>query len=119
MYTVKFSERHNYQVAFPGQRIWNFVGNRLVEAHIRGNAQANVNRNFRSRYFLRGTSVAASVEAESTDSSSREIKRNRREISKQRERERGDIPEDVLEIISGRDFWHRPEAGRLEGRPAP
>jgi hypothetical protein len=33
-------ERHISEVAFTGQRIWNFVGNRLVEEHVRGNAQA-------------------------------------------------------------------------------
>jgi hypothetical protein len=33
-------KRNVSEVAFPGQRIWNFVGNRLVEAHIRDYAQA-------------------------------------------------------------------------------
>jgi hypothetical protein len=32
-------ECHVSVVVFLGQRIWNFVGNRLVEAHIHGNAQ--------------------------------------------------------------------------------
>jgi hypothetical protein len=34
------SERLASEVVFPGQRIWNFAGSRLVEAHIRGKAQA-------------------------------------------------------------------------------
>jgi hypothetical protein len=33
-------DSHVSEVAFPGQQMWNFLGNRLVEAHIRSNAQA-------------------------------------------------------------------------------
>jgi hypothetical protein len=33
-------ESHVFDVAFSSQPIWNFVRNRLVEEHIRGNAQA-------------------------------------------------------------------------------
>jgi hypothetical protein len=32
-------ESNNSEIAFLGQRIWNFVGNQLVEAHIHGNVQ--------------------------------------------------------------------------------
>jgi hypothetical protein len=38
--TVKCFVSHVSEVAFPGQRIWKFVGNRLVEAHICGNGEA-------------------------------------------------------------------------------
>jgi hypothetical protein len=31
-------EKHVSEVAFPGERIWNFIGNRLVEAYIRDSA---------------------------------------------------------------------------------
>jgi hypothetical protein len=33
-------EWHVSEVVLLGQRIWNVVGNRLVEAHVRSNAQA-------------------------------------------------------------------------------
>jgi hypothetical protein len=33
-------KRNLSEVAFPQQPIWNFTGNRLVEAHICSNAQA-------------------------------------------------------------------------------
>jgi hypothetical protein len=37
--------KHVSDVVYTQQRIWNLVGNRLVEAHIRGNAQ-NTERKF-------------------------------------------------------------------------
>jgi hypothetical protein len=37
--TVTSLESHPSEVPFPEQRISNFVGNRLVEAHIHSNAQ--------------------------------------------------------------------------------
>jgi hypothetical protein len=37
---VTYFESHVFEVAFLGQRIWNFVGNWLVEEHIHGNTQA-------------------------------------------------------------------------------
>jgi hypothetical protein len=40
IYIVTRFERHVSEEAFPAQRIRNFVGNRLVEAHVPGNAQA-------------------------------------------------------------------------------
>jgi hypothetical protein len=42
LHTVTCFESHSSVVAFPGQRIWNFVGNRLVEAHIHDNEQDRV-----------------------------------------------------------------------------
>jgi hypothetical protein len=33
-------EKHISEVVFTQQGIWNFLGNRLFEAHIHGNAQA-------------------------------------------------------------------------------
>jgi hypothetical protein len=46
---------------FLQNRIWNFVGNRLVETHICGNAQTTQNRNCRSGCFLRCKPLAAHV----------------------------------------------------------
>jgi hypothetical protein len=48
-------QRNVSEVALPGQRIWNFFGNRLVEAHIYGNAQSTCG----NMYLLCGSSVAA------------------------------------------------------------
>jgi hypothetical protein len=41
------------------QRIWNFVGNRLVDAHIRSNTQATETGTIGSRYFLCGPRLVA------------------------------------------------------------
>jgi hypothetical protein len=40
------------EVVFTQRRIWNFVGNRLVKAHIRSNATSYNNKNLGSGYFL-------------------------------------------------------------------
>jgi hypothetical protein len=40
IYTVMCFERHVSEVVFLGQLIWNFVGDRLVEAYIHRNVQA-------------------------------------------------------------------------------
>jgi hypothetical protein len=37
IHIVTCFKSHVSEAAFPVQRIWNLVGNRLVEAHIRGN----------------------------------------------------------------------------------
>jgi hypothetical protein len=37
---VTYFESNVSEVAFPGQLIWKFLGNRFVEAHIHGNTQA-------------------------------------------------------------------------------
>jgi hypothetical protein len=44
--------------SMPGQQIWSFIGNWLLEAHICCNAVYR-NRKFASRYFLHSTPVAA------------------------------------------------------------
>jgi hypothetical protein len=40
IYFVTCSVKHVYDVVFTQQPIWKFLGNRFVEVHIRGNAQA-------------------------------------------------------------------------------
>jgi hypothetical protein len=37
---VTYFESHASEVAFPAPALWNFLGNRFVEAHIRGNTRA-------------------------------------------------------------------------------
>jgi hypothetical protein len=53
-------EIHVCEVALTEQRIWNSVGNRLVEADIHSNAQVT-ETTCGNRHFLLGPSVAAEV----------------------------------------------------------
>jgi hypothetical protein len=58
---LMYFESHVSEIAFFGQLIWNFVGNRLVKAHIHGKAQATGTGILGSRCFLRGTTVTVYV----------------------------------------------------------